>query len=150
MTELLKVPWDYELPKGDGTDVPNLPSEEGAALGAQMARAADMVEEAQRKRGLTMLPRCDDCAFRAGTLPNRCLSTLVDATKCVLEAKPFYCHKGVADGGKPKRLCAGAAVLMSELHKRPDLRERLVRRLRDRTKAGRKRRRQAARSRGAR
>ena len=36
--------------------------------------------------------RCVTCAFRAGTPPNRCADTLLDAVKCVVEHEPFYCH----------------------------------------------------------
>lgn len=58
-----------------------------------------------------MLPMCSDCALREGTTPNQCPATLGDVLKCVVEDLPFYCHKGVPDGGAPKRICTGAAVL---------------------------------------
>lgn len=43
---------------------------------------------------------CDDCAFKLGTTPNQCPTTLLDVIKCVMEGEPFLCHKnGKACGG---------------------------------------------------
>jgi hypothetical protein len=36
--------------------------------------------------------RCATCAFKHGTIPSSCHQTMLDAVKCLLEAKVFYCH----------------------------------------------------------
>ena len=114
-----KAPWEFSGPHAaDDTLVPNTPTEEGRALGAQMARLCDNEEPKIKARFPKSRPRCNDCAFRAGTDPNGCEETLMDALKCVVESVPFYCHLGMAEGD-PKRLCAGFSILVrAEL---PDL-----------------------------
>lgn len=90
--------------------IPNVPSEDGAALGNELARFAEH-EISTGKRD----ERCHDCAFRLGSKPNQCLKTVADALKCVVEGEPFYCHHGVEDVIDPEfgadqiatRLCAG-------------------------------------------
>lgn len=121
------------MPKDDGTDVPNEPSEEGRALGLQLAELVAKAEPLQRATFQDMLPMCNDCALRAGTLPNQSLATLLDVTKCAVESVPFFCHKGIQDGDQPKRLCTGAMVLMSTITaKRADERRARNERKRDR------------------
>lgn len=110
-----RVPWETSMPKDDGTDVPNEPSPEGAEVGRELARMAARAEVEQRKLFPNLLPCCNDCALKEGTRPNQSLNTLGDVMKCVIEARPFYCHKGVADGEAPKRLCTGAMVLMAQI-----------------------------------
>lgn len=107
-----KVPWDYSKPVADDEGYPNEPTDEGRALGAELARLCDVEEERQRKMFPDQLPRCDDCAFRAGTFPNGCPETLMDAIKCVVELNPFYCHKGLVDG-KPQHLCRGWLTMVA-------------------------------------
>lgn len=102
----VRAPWDYSKAPAEGEGFPNERDEAGIALGAELARLCDVEEEAQRKQFPYQLPRCDDCAFRKGTLPNGCSETLMDAIKCVVELNPFYCHKGL-DDGKPKHICRG-------------------------------------------
>lgn len=109
----LRLPWEGSIPRGDGNDVPNVPSDEGRVLGDQLAELVDKAEPMQREVFPDMLPRCNDCALRAGAVPNQCLSTLLDVMKCAVESAPFYCHKGVREGEQPTRLCTGAMVLMS-------------------------------------
>lgn len=101
------------LVAADALDPPNGPATAGGGrrIGAVLARLADRSEVEMRKAFPDNHPRCNDCAFRAGTRPNGCLETVLEATKCVVEGRPFYCHKGVKDGEKPKVLCAGAALL---------------------------------------
>lgn len=112
MSRTGKVPWDYSIP-GDGEPaVPNLPTPEGEALGAELARLCDVAEVEELKRFPNQLPRCQDCALRAGTLPNGCLDTLGDVIKCLVEGEVFYCHKGIVEGEAPKRMCSGFATLM--------------------------------------
>ena len=106
------VPWDFApRPKPGDPVEENLPCETGRQAGAVLARAADRAEVEMLKIFPDNHPRCNDCAFRAGTRPNGCPETILEATKCVVEGKPFYCHKGVKDGEPPKVLCAGAALL---------------------------------------
>lgn len=107
------MPWEFsEAPEPGESAYPNLPTPEGRALGAELARLADVAEAENRERFPRAARRCYDCAFRAGTDPNGCAETLMDALKCVVEAKPFFCHKGVAEGDTPRTLCAGFALLM--------------------------------------
>ena len=80
--------------------VRNRPSLEGRALGAELARFAD-VEIAKLGTDL----RCRSCAFRAGTVPNGCLPTVGDALKCSMEGVPFWCHE------RSHLHCAGWAAL---------------------------------------
>lgn len=109
----VRVPWEFsEAPdEDDATAVPNVPTAEGRLLGAELARLADIEEQRLRERFPRMHPRCNDCAFRAGTDPNGCPETLMDAVKALAECVPFFCHKGFTAEGKPKRLCAGYAIL---------------------------------------
>jgi hypothetical protein len=88
--------------------VRNLPSPEGEALGAELARLT-----AAGMQGRDFPEPCRSCAFRAGTVPNRCLATVGDALKCVMEQVPFYCHEQVE--GEPTVLCRGYAAAMSTL-----------------------------------
>lgn len=112
------APWDYtEAPQQGEPTREIVPTPEGRALGASLARLVD--EEEPRllaifaEHGLELAPRCSDCALRAGTTPNGCVETLMDVIKCSVEQKQFWCHKGVSDGSSPKTLCRGALVLSS-------------------------------------
>lgn len=65
---------------------------QGRALGAQLAKTSD--------RGCQQLAaegepdeRCKSCAFRAGTVPNGCPQTQMDALKALIEGVPFMCHQ---------------------------------------------------------
>lgn len=99
-----RAPWPYTMPLSPGQPTrPNLPTPEGAALGREVARLAEVEEQTHPE-----LPkRCADCAFRLGTPPNQCAGTLMDALKCAIEGETFYCHLGVPEGGEPKRVCGG-------------------------------------------
>jgi hypothetical protein len=109
----VKAPWEFSKPPAPGEPtVANVPTPEGRALGAELARLYEIEEAKLRVRFPRMQPRCDDCAFRAGTDPNGCVETLMDALKGLMECEPFYCHKGVTPGEPPKRLCAGYATLL--------------------------------------
>ncbi len=105
-----KAPWPFSDER-DGKLVPNLPSPEGAELGAHVARVCDGREAKLLARGERPPTRCVDCAFRAGTVPNQCASTLMDAIKCLAEGHEFRCHHGVPDDEEPTRLCAGYVIL---------------------------------------
>lgn len=67
-------------------------SPEGRAMGAQLARLADRSCAALAQQGEAD-DRCKSCAFRAGTVPNGCLQTQMDALKAVVENVPFHCHQ---------------------------------------------------------
>jgi hypothetical protein len=75
----------------------NRPTELGREAGFHLARLCD---DAERSRE-PLHPRCRTCAFRAGSLPNRCEATVLDAHKCLIEDIPFMCHERK---GKP---CSG-------------------------------------------
>lgn len=108
---MAEMPFDYTYPKLDGTDVPNVPCETGRALGKQLARFANVEAEYLRVLGKPVPERCNDCAFRMGTVPNQCLTTVANALKSAFESDPFYCHKGIAEGEAAKALCRGYLLL---------------------------------------
>lgn len=90
---------------------------EGIAMGKELARLCDYEEAKQRLQFPNQKPRCESCAFRAGTLPNGDPVTLMDATKCLIEGVPFFCHQYFKDDGSPRDLCAGYAILATVGHK---------------------------------
>lgn len=108
----IRLPWDYSNPVGPDVH-PNVPCPEGIELGSHLARFCDQAEAKKTKEFGELPPRCVDCAYRAGTIPNGCLSTVADAMKCWLEREPFFCHHGVVDG-EPTRLCRGWVALASD------------------------------------
>lgn len=86
-------------------DVRNIPTPEGRALGQELARLCE------NELATTGEPdtRCKSCAFRPGTFPNGCVPTVMDAIKCVIEAKPFLCHEVRGE----VHLCGGFGMMMS-------------------------------------
>ena len=107
------MPWDYSVPLKGDKGVPNLPSPEGAALGIELARMLAPNLAMVKANFPKSLPMCDECLCRAGTVANQCESTLMDFVKCTAENEPFYCHKGIAEDAKPRRLCAGYVAAIS-------------------------------------
>lgn len=107
------VPWAFSTPTPGGPTRPNVPDALGEEAGRELARLTAPALDLDRTAFPGSLPPCDDCAFLEGTEPNRCLSTVADAIKCVVEQQPFWCHKGVVDD-KPKRLCAGWVAAVGE------------------------------------
>lgn len=98
--------------------IPNRPSPEGRMLGEQLARMCDIEE----KKFPNHAQRCKSCAFRAGTVPNGCLPTVMDALKATMEGEPFMCHQHFDKDGNPTELCAGAAILLgSQTHESGDI-----------------------------
>lgn len=68
---------------------PNLVTNEGRELGAELARLCDVEASRQGRDG-----RCATCAFRVGDhLANGSPETLMGALKCVVEREPFWCHE---------------------------------------------------------
>lgn len=85
----------------------NLPSPEGADLGRELARLCDGAAAQRHADGRPVPKRCGTCAFRAGSEPNGCAPTVMDALKCALEQHPFRCHEdGLA--------CRGWLLLRTE------------------------------------
>ena len=91
----------------------NRPTDEGRQLGQELARfsAQDVVRLAALGIEDT---RCASCAFRFGTVPNGCPSTLMDALKCTMEGEPFYCHTAPACQAAP--LCQGYVMARGSLN----------------------------------
>jgi hypothetical protein len=89
---------------------PNRPSPEGRMLGEQLARLTDKAEVEARSKFPNHSRRCKSCAFTAGTVPNGCLPTVMDALKCVVDGTPFHCHQHFDDKGIPTDLCAGWGI----------------------------------------
>jgi hypothetical protein len=78
---------------------PNRATEEGRALGRELARLCDGELDGKRD------DRCSTCAFRAGDhIANGSPETLMSALKCVMEGEPFWCHEH-------DRACAGWAAM---------------------------------------
>ena len=96
----------------------NRPTARGRELGKSLAKLADKAEASSGKRFPNQVNRCKTCAFRAGTIPNGCEETLMDAIKCVMEGVSFYCHE-TKGGDKP--LCAGWFQSQGELIGKPKL-----------------------------
>lgn len=87
----------------------NFTTEEGADLGAMVAKFCDDAEPEARLKVPHLQPRCQSCAFRAGKhLANQSPFTQMDAMKCVLEGVEFRCHQPDR-AGEP---CAGWSMMM--------------------------------------
>lgn len=97
--------------------IPNRPSPEGAALGSQLARLVSRELAERRKQFPNHQEPCGTCAFRLGTIPNQCASTVMDALKCVMEQKEFRCHesKGATD------ICCGWLILAAKAFEHPPI-----------------------------
>jgi hypothetical protein len=106
--EKAEAPWkfsdEYSEPGQPPRLVPNEPCADGWAAGAHLARFAEQAIGNGPDR------RCEDCAFRKGTDPNGCVSTVMDALKCVMERTPFLCHHEDAAGNLPP--CAGWVAMV--------------------------------------
>ena len=86
--------------------VPNLSTEDGRALGMELARLCDI----EAKRNPSVRKRCKTCAFRPGNhLANGSSATLMTALKCVMERTVFQCHE-------IDRPCAGWRLLVSDIN----------------------------------
>lgn len=121
------LPYDYL--DGDPDDgrpmVINVPSAEGTLLGRQLARFADAAEPGHRERNPGAPRRCGECAYRRGTFPNRCLSTVANALKCAVEGEPFLCHvPNPHNQTETNGLCAGWLILNGESKGEPTAEEK--------------------------
>lgn len=89
--------------------VRNHTTPEGHMLGAKLAQFCDDAEPKARLRAPDLMPRCASCAFRNGLhLANGSPETQMDALKCTMEGREFYCH----DHTRPGALCMGWAMMM--------------------------------------
>ena len=70
---------------------------EGRALGEQMVRMTEPTIRSLERDGEPD-ERCKSCAFRAGTVPNGCHQTQMDALKAVVDGVPFLCHQADKKG----------------------------------------------------
>lgn len=70
---------------------------EGRAMGEQLVRLTEPWIEQLASEGEPD-ERCRSCAFTAGTVPNGCLQTQMDALKAVVEDVPFLCHQAGRKG----------------------------------------------------
>ncbi|XXQ53870.1 hypothetical protein ACA040_002552 [Xenophilus aerolatus] len=89
----------------DATQDHHRVSPEGRAIGANMVRLVEPVIRHLKAHGEPD-ERCKSCAFRAGTVPNGCLQTMMDATKAAVEQTLFLCHVDRYASGE-RKLCAG-------------------------------------------
>lgn len=58
--------------------------------------------------------RCASCAFRAGTVPNGCPVTVLDAFKATMEGQPFLCHLQLGNRGTCHGWYAGQVALRAK------------------------------------
>jgi len=87
----------------------NRATPEGRELGAQLAKWCDDAEPKARLRMPELPPRCNSCAFRAGPhVANGSPHTQMDALKCAIEGREFYCH----EPARSEHLCAGWAMFV--------------------------------------
>lgn len=91
---------------------------EGRRLGELLVRLADKQIPKLALEGLADT-RCASCAFRAGTVPNGCPQTGLDAFKALADGVPFQCHAVVPGTGK--RVCFGYFAAMLEIESRGGL-----------------------------
>lgn len=92
-----------------GNRIRNYRTDEGAELGKKLAQWCDDAEPKARLRMPELPPRCNSCAFREGRhLANGSPATQMDALKCVMEGREFYCHETAREGA----LCSGWAMFM--------------------------------------
>jgi hypothetical protein len=95
--------------RAPGEPIRNYTSDEGRALGKIIAKWCDDAEPKARLRMPELPPRCASCAFREGPhLASGSPATQMDALKCVMEGKEFYCHDVHREGS----LCSGWAMFM--------------------------------------
>lgn len=95
------------------TLVRNKPTELGRSFGKNIARFCEERIKKYAGTGMAVPQRCGTCAFREGTVPNGCETTVWDAMKCALEGKVrFMCHEHRRDDEPP--ICAGYLLLANE------------------------------------
>lgn len=87
----------------------NRPCSLGREVGSHLARFTEVEVARLRAEGKSVPERCATCAFRAGTEPNGCLTTMADAFKALLEGDVFDCHEQPGP-------CAGWAILRRASH----------------------------------
>lgn len=106
----------------------NRPDVSGEFFGRHLAKMAEDAAPAYRAsfaaQGMPVPQRCSTCAFRLGTVPNRCLATVQDALKCAMERKvDFACHDKDAQTPDGRHVCVGWAMVVTKavLDERPPI-----------------------------
>lgn len=94
----------------------NRVSAEGMQMGENVVRLFEPAIAALAAQGEPD-ERCPSCAFRAGTVPNGCVQTQMDALKCIVEGVPFLCHQHDRKG-MPCHGWFAAQVALREAEKR--------------------------------
>lgn len=94
---LARLPWDFGEDRKPGepvmTRAQRMPPE-AAAAGKLLARMSANGARVLHAAGIALPKPCRSCAFRPGTVPNRCVDTVADALKCVFEGeRHFLCHE---------------------------------------------------------
>jgi hypothetical protein len=79
---------------------------EGREMGEQLVRLTEPAIKQLEAEGEPD-ERCKTCAFRAGTVPNGCPQTQMDAMKAGLEGVPFLCHSHTNGRGEYYAPCWG-------------------------------------------
>jgi len=109
------MPYDFIGHGEDGEPATlNAPSPEGREMGLHLAQWTDVAEPAYRRAHPSARERCGECAFRRGSIPNRCLPTVANALKCAFEGEIFYCHRNIPNGTEPTVPCAGWLILTAD------------------------------------
>lgn len=80
-------------------------TQQGREMGKHMVRLVEPIIQSLVAEGEPD-ERCKSCAFAAGTVPNGCLQTQMDAIKAAMEQTPFLCHAAYYPDGS-RKLCAG-------------------------------------------
>lgn len=80
----------------------NLPDLVGALMGISIASGIDQDKV------------CESCAFRLGSIPNQCSSTVNDVFYCAEGDSDFMCHENIGDDGKCTRACKGYAQYLKQ------------------------------------
>lgn len=99
------------------------PTPEGRVLGEQLARLTEVEMVKLRAKFPGHLEPCGTCAFRRGTVPNGCPTTLMDAIKCAVEGDTFYCHEHRK--GEPMQACTGWLIAYTAMRSKPDVLKRM-------------------------
>lgn len=96
--------------------IKNKPTAVGIECGKQLSRLTNVAKEKLETKlreadALELMPEpCKSCAFVEGTFPNGCPETVMDALKCTMEGKPFFCHQRMTSDDKPLDICQGYLI----------------------------------------
>jgi hypothetical protein len=82
-------------------------TDEGRECGKLLGLMTDKAEAELKTKFPNHAERCKSCAFKAGTFPNGCPETLLQAIACVVSGEPFFCHQKLDAQGEPEDICVG-------------------------------------------